>query len=195
MSLTRQILRGLVLVVFVSILAFLYIGVQGEALAKPVVVPGTSRQAAVEAVLSDPTGKSNLSGQVSFSETASGVLIQATVNSAPSGLHGFHIHETGSCQNRGNAAGGHFNPDQVKHGKLIVDGFARAHAGDLGNILIAADGTGSLQQSIPGLTLTEGRYAIANRAIILHAGKDDFSQPTGNAGGRIGCGVIALSKP
>ncbi|HEY9647891.1 MAG TPA: superoxide dismutase family protein, partial [Chroococcidiopsis sp.] len=106
--------------------------------------------------------------------------------------HGFHIHENGSCDNAGNGAGGHFNPNNVKHGKLIVDGFDQAHAGDLGNILVAADGHGTLSQTVPGLTLSDGLYAIASRAVILHAQRDDFSQPVGNAGARIGCGTIDL---
>lgn len=194
MNLTHRIVRGLVFAFCLGLLAFLYVGVQGEALAKPMSTIATSAEVA-KVSLSDPSGKSKLGGQVSVFKTAKGVLIQASVSNAPSGFHGFHIHETGSCKNNGNAAGGHFNPDQVKHGKLIVDGFANAHAGDLGNILIAADGTGSLTQSLPGLTLTDGKYAIANRATILHAQRDDFGQPTGNAGGRIGCGVITLGKP
>lgn len=153
--------------------------------------------AVAQAMLSDPSGKTPLSGNVTFTATAKGLLIQATVNNAnnsSAGQHGFHIHENGSCDNAGNAAGGHFNPDNVKHGNLIVDGFTNAHAGDLGNFLLESNGAGSLSETLPGLTLTDGKYAIANRAIVLHAQKDDFSQPTGNAGGRIGCGVITLSQ-
>ncbi|MGA7933136.1 MAG: superoxide dismutase family protein, partial [Kovacikia sp.] len=151
-------------------------------------------QSTAQVKMSDPAGKSNLSGQITFTETGKGMLIRATVKNAPSGLHGFHIHEKGSCADVGNAAGGHFNPDGVKHGRLITDGFANAHAGDLGNILIAPNGTGSLTQTVPGLKLTKGKYPIAKRAVIVHAKKDDFGQPTGNAGGRIGCGVISLSR-
>ncbi|WP_421659338.1 superoxide dismutase family protein [Leptothermofonsia sp. ETS-13] len=188
MNPTRRFVRGLIVAVLLSLLAFLYIGVQGA-----IATPNPDTRTA-QATLSDPSGKSNLNGQVSIFETAKGLLLKAAVSDTPAGLHGFHIHEKGSCKDGGNGAGGHFNPDQVKHGKLIIDGFANAHAGDLGNILIGLDGTGSMAQTIPGLRLTEGKYAIANRAIILHAQKDDFGQPTGNAGGRIGCGVIALSK-
>lgn len=154
----------------------------------------SSGSTTAEAVLSDPSGDSSLSGQVRFTETKSGLQIAATVENAPPGYHGIHIHEKGSCAEAGNAAGGHYNPAGVKHGKLLTDGFENAHAGDLGNILILQNGTGTLTQTIPGLSLTEGQYAIADRAVILHANRDDFGQPTGNAGGRIGCGTVSFSK-
>jgi Cu-Zn family superoxide dismutase len=152
--------------------------------------PAIAQTAVAQAVISDPSGNTSLNGNATFTETARGLLIQATVNGATAGQHGFHIHENGTCADGGNAAGGHFNPDKVQHGKLIVDGFANAHAGDLGNLLVETNGSGSFTGTISGLSLTDSKYAIANRAIVLHAKKDDFGQPTGNAGGRIGCGVI-----
>jgi Cu-Zn family superoxide dismutase len=194
MNTLRRVIRRLILVISLSLLAFLYVGLQGGASVDSSWVASTASLGTATATLSDPSGKSNVRGQASFTETAKGLLIKATVSKAPPGLHGFHIHEKGSCQDNGNAAGGHFNPDKVKHGKLVTDGFANAHAGDLGNISIAPNGSGSIRQTIPGLTLTKGKYAIANHAIILHAKKDDFGQPTGNAGGRIGCGVIKTTK-
>ena len=133
-------------------------------------------------------------GMAQFVETQEGIQIQASLTGTPQGTHGFHIHAKGSCAEGGTAAGGHYNPDSVKHGFLLEDGFANAHAGDLGNIVVAADGTAELTESIPGLTLAEDNYAIANLAVILHADPDDLtSQPTGNAGGRIACGIIQLS--
>ena len=82
----------------------------------------------------------------------------------------------------------------MQHGFLIEDGFAKAHAGDLGNIVFVEDGTAELTATIPGLTLNDNDYAIANLAVILHADPDDLiSQPTGNAGARIGCGIIQTS--
>ncbi|MGP1375552.1 MAG: superoxide dismutase family protein [Almyronema sp.] len=132
-------------------------------------------------------------GYAQFQTTHEGLQIQASLLGTPTGAHGFHVHTTGSCADGGQAAAGHFNPDEVPHGYLPDDGFANAHAGDLGNITIDEAGTGTLTLAVPGLTLTQGRYAIADRAVILHADPDDFGQPTGNAGGRIGCGVIQLS--
>lgn len=78
----------------------------------------------------------------------------------------------------------------VPHGDLLKDGFQHAHAGDLGNIEIGPDGKGTLKKVIPGLTLKEGKYGVVGRALILHEKEDNFGQPTGNAGGRIACGVI-----
>jgi len=132
-------------------------------------------------------------GKVSFTETDTGMVIEAQIKNTPPGEHGFHIHEKGSCEDGGKAAGGHYNPDGVKHGNLVKDGFANAHAGDLGNISVAEDGTATYQATIKGLTLKGDKYPIDALAVIVHEKPDDFGQPTGNAGGRIGCGIIALS--
>lgn len=135
----------------------------------------------------------SLSGEVQFEETPAGLKVSVSVVEAPPGWHGFHIHEKGDCADKGNAAGSHFNPDGVPHGDLLKDGFEHAHAGDLGNIEIDANGDGKLEKILPGLTLGEGKYGVIGRSVILHEKKDDFGQPTGNAGGRIGCGVIEPS--
>ena len=131
-----------------------------------------------------------ITGKVSFMETDEGLKINAVVENAPPGKHGIHIHENGSCEDHGNAAGGHFNPDSVPHGDLVKDGFTHAHAGDLGNIEIDANGKGTLEKTLPGLTLDRGKYGVMGRSLILHEKTDDFGQPTGNAGGRIACAVI-----
>lgn len=138
---------------------------------------------------------SNLSGKVEFEETAEGLKIQASVFNVPPGKHGFHIHEFGSCADSGKAAGGHFNPENAPHGLLAKDGFTRAHAGDLGNIEVSAEGGGQLDEAlISGLSLTSGKYNVTGKAVILHAKEDDFGQPVGNAGDRIGCGIITLNE-
>lgn len=136
---------------------------------------------------------SSISGKVTFTEMGEGLKIDAEISGAPAGKHGFHIHENGDCSDAGNAAGGHFNPDSAPHGDLIKDGFAHAHAGDLGNIEIDTSGNGKLEKLIPGLTLKEGQYGVAGRSVILHEKEDNFGQPTGNAGGRIACGLIPKS--
>lgn len=135
---------------------------------------------------------SKLSGTATLTPTTDGLRVVISVINAPPGLHGLHIHENGNCGNSGNDAGGHFNPDKVKHGFLPKDGFAGAHAGDLGNIEVHPDGTGTLSLTVSGLSLVDGPHAVAGRAIILHEKVDDFGQPTGNAGSRIGCGVITI---
>ncbi len=135
-----------------------------------------------------------VSGKVEFREASDGLKVAAAVQNVAPGKHGFHVHEKGVCVDGGNAAGGHFNPDGVSHGLLTKDGFAHAHAGDMGNMEVAADGTGSLETVLPGLTLDQGKYGITGRAVILHEKEDDFGQPTGNAGGRIGCGEIVVNQ-
>lgn len=142
------------------------------------------------AILGPTQPGSMITGKVTLEETSAGLQVRAEVQNAPAGIHGFHIHMNGDCSDAGNAAGGHFNPDAVPHGDLMKDGFAHAHAGDLGNITIETDGHGTLEKLLPGLTLKEGKYGVAGRSFILHEKTDDFGQPTGNAGGRIACGVI-----
>ena len=142
------------------------------------------------AVLKGTTADSKIAGNVKLEETGEGLKITAEVSNATPGRHGFHIHENGSCEDGGKAAGSHFNPDHSKHGLLAKDGPSAAHAGDLGNIEIGADGAGKYEATIPGLSLSSGRYNVAGKSIILHEKEDDLGQPVGNSGGRIGCGVI-----
>lgn len=124
-------------------------------------------------------------GTAALTEQAEGLRVAIQVLGLSPGEHGIHIHEKGDCGEGGNAAGGHFNPAGAPHGFLPKDG-AQAHPGDMGNITVQEDGTGTLELTLPGVKLQD----VVGRAIILHEKRDDFGQPTGNAGGRIGCGVI-----
>lgn len=133
---------------------------------------------------------SGVSGTVTLQDTGEGLKVRVEVAGVSEGKHGLHFHENGSCDDGGNAAGSHFNPDATQHGDIIHDGFEHAHAGDLANIEVGADGRGVLEKTVPRLTLTQGKYGVVGRSIILHEKEDDFGQPTGNAGGRIGCAVI-----
>lgn len=138
---------------------------------------------------------SQISGQATFQETPQGLKVTAQVSHLSPGKHGFHIHQNGACGDGGKAAGGHFNPDNAPHGLLLKDGLSHAHAGDLGNIEVGADGNGKLEETIPSLTLSEGKYSVAGKSVILHAKEDDLAgQPAGNAGDRIGCGEITPDK-
>jgi Cu-Zn family superoxide dismutase len=146
------------------------------------------------AMISGTTDKVPISGEVALLDTSDGLKVTVHILQAPPGSHAFHIHEFGSCDDEGKAAGAHYNPAGHPHGNLLKDGFNSAHAGDMGNITIGVDGTGSLEAVIPHVALSQGVYNVAGRAFILHEKVDDFSQPAGNAGARIGCGPIVLIK-
>ena len=135
---------------------------------------------------------SMIQGTVHFTDTAAGLQIKAQLSGIPPGSHAFHIHEFGSCADLGKAAGSHYNPLGAPHGHVLKDGIQHAHAGDLGNVLVAKDGTAALEATVKDVTLSGGKYDVAGRSVVLHEKVDDFSQPAGNAGNRIGCGVIVI---
>lgn len=130
-------------------------------------------------------------GTVRFAEREGRVDIVAEVRGVAPGEHGFHVHDAGLCEGPDFAsAGGHFNPAGHPHG---APSDAQRHGGDLGNLTVAADGTGKLMLSSDELTVTPGPGSVVGHAVIFHANPDDLkTQPTGNAGGRLGCGVVQL---
>ena len=132
---------------------------------------------------------SELSGFAAFSEKEGGVQVELTVHHAPPGWHAVHLHEKGDCSSDdGKSAGGHFNPDGHDHGSPHAPVH---HAGDLGNMWVDDGGNGYHSLFMPELTVDKGTHGVIGRGIIIHAGLDDLvGQPTGNAGGRIGCGEI-----
>ena len=158
-------------------------------------VGGNAWAVTAKAEIRGTTPESKISGVVTFQETPDGLLVQAQISGATPGVHGFHIHEKGSCGNQGNDAGAHFNPLGAKHGFFPKDGLEGAHLGDLGNIQVAGNGKGVLKYDhpIPKLRIRGGQYNIEGRAVIIHERPDDLSQPSGNAGARIGCGVIQVT--
>lgn len=135
---------------------------------------------------------SDISGTVFFEDSASGLKVTAEILGLTPGLHGFHIHEFGSCADAGKAAGGHFNPSGAPHGLMARDGALAAHPGDMGNLETDANGVSRLETALPGVTLSQGPLSVAGRSVIVHENPDDFSQPTGNAGGRAACGEILI---
>ncbi len=145
------------------------------------------------AVLKGTGPDSKAMGTVTLVDSKDGLMVSANLANAPAGPHGFHIHEFGSCEDTGKAAGSHYNPLNTPHGHATKDGMKKAHAGDLGNVDIAADGTGKLEAILKGVTLSGSKSSVGGRALILHEKNDDFGQPVGNAGGRIGCGPIIIT--
>jgi Cu-Zn family superoxide dismutase len=151
---------------------------------------GTAR-----AVLQSGAVNPGFSGTVTFTAEGGQVHVVADVAGVPPGEHGFHIHENGVCERdpagkHFTTAGGHFNPGGSPHG---CPNSSAHHAGDLGNIVVRADGTGHLDATTSTLSLT-GPNGVVGKAVILHAGVDDCtSQPVGNAGGRLACGVVAAA--
>lgn len=134
-------------------------------------------------------------GTAEVMEMPDGLMMTIKAVGFTPGAHGAHVHMTGVCTPPDFAsAGGHWNPTGKKHGKNNPDGM---HMGDMPNILIGADGSGELQFTIPGATLKSGPTPILDAdgaAVVIHAVADDLaSDPAGNAGGRLACGVLTAS--
>ncbi len=139
-----------------------------------------------------PSDGSKVSGVVTFTVKDGGVEISGEVHGLTPGKHGFHVHEFGDLSSpQGLATGGHFNPDKEKHGGPEDK---ERHVGDLGNITADADGKATIKMMDKMITLS-GPHSIIGRGLIVHAKADDLkSQPTGDAGGRVGQGVIGVAK-
>jgi Cu-Zn family superoxide dismutase len=132
---------------------------------------------------------SKLKGSASLSEKAEGVQIVIDLEGVPAGEHAAHIHEKADCSAaNASSAGEHFNPHGHQHG---LPNEEQRHLGDLGNITIDKEGKGTLEIVIPGANLRDvDEHSFVGRALIIHEKKDDGGQPSGNAGGRIGCAEI-----
>jgi superoxide dismutase, Cu-Zn family len=139
-----------------------------------------------------PAQDGKVAGTIHFKKEAGGVRVSGTVTGLAAGAHGFHIHEFGDCSAADfTSAGGHFNPTGDPHG---APKDARRHEGDLGNIEAKSDGSATIDYVDSKLGFT-GAQSILGRGVIVHANPDDFkTQPTGNAGGRVACGVIGIAK-
>ncbi len=136
-----------------------------------------------------PTQGNAVTGIVMFHAMGDHVMAHARVSGLkPGGEHGFHLHEKGDCASTdGTSAGGHFNPAGAPHGPQ--DG--PHHAGDMPSLKADASGVADLKFMLHGVSIGSGAADIVNRAVIVHANPDDFkTQPTGNAGARIACGVV-----
>ena len=168
------------ILVVASIMAVAVVSAQAQSVTKGV------------AVLS-PTQGSKVSGTVTFTQVNGGVRIVADVTGLAPGEHGFHIHEFGDCSAPdATSAGGHFNPRHTQHG--APDASAR-HAGDFGNLKANTAGQAHYDR-VDKTILLNGPESIVGHSVIVHEKTDDFiTQPTGNAGTRVACGVIGVAKP
>ncbi|SFJ78990.1 superoxide dismutase family protein [Thermoflavimicrobium dichotomicum] len=151
----------------------------------------SSHSLSATAELVDNQGKKI--GTASFQQTGNGVEITVKAEGLPPGEHGFHIHETGKCEVPDfKSSGGHFNPNQKKHGKHNEQG---THAGDLENLTVNHEGKVTNTQVIPNVTLEKGKESsllkAGGTALVIHEKADDYrTDPAGNAGKRIACGII-----
>lgn len=150
--------------------------------------------AKASATLAPTTMDMMIGGTAAFEQSGSGVKLVLTVTKAPPGMHGTHIHAGGSCAADAmgapaGAAGLHWDPTMAMHGNPASGAH---HLGDLGNLTVAADGTGRLEMTSSGWTIGTGAATdVVGHTVIIHAMPDDLvTQPTGNSGGRIACGVI-----
>ena len=168
----------------------------GLALAADAPAPSPTGAAVTDAVaVVTPTQGQTVTGTVRFHRDGEAVHVTGELAGlAPNAKHGFHLHEFGDCSAPdGASAGGHFAPEGHPHGAPDP---AAHHAGDLGNVEADAAGHAKVDVTVKGLGLATGDRAIVGRAVIVHAQPDDLtSQPAGNAGPRVGCGVVGVAKP
>jgi Cu-Zn family superoxide dismutase len=138
-----------------------------------------------------PTAGNKVAGVVTFTKVPNGIKVVADVEGLTQGMHGFHVHQYGDCSApNADSAGGHFNPEGMMHGAPTGP---ERHVGDLGNIAADQNGKAHLEWTDKLLSF-EGRDSIIGRGLIVHAMVDDLvSQPAGNAGPRVACGVIGIS--
>ncbi len=131
-------------------------------------------------------------GTAAFSQTEAGVAIKVDVSNLPPGTHGIHIHAVGKCEGPDfKSAGGHLNPDMKKHGTENPEG---PHAGDMPNLEVGSDGQAHTTILAKGVTLGSGPNSLfhdGGTSIVIHEKADDYkTDPSGNSGNRIACGVV-----
>ena len=136
-----------------------------------------------------PTAGQNCHGVVHFKQDGDSVKVVADLEGlTPGQKHAFHIHQYGDCSSSdGTSAGGHYNPEGHQHGLPANE---TRHAGDLGNVEADSQGKAHYELTVNNISVSGPKNPIIGRGVIVHAKADDGSQPVGNAGGRIACGVI-----
>jgi superoxide dismutase, Cu-Zn family len=138
----------------------------------------------------EPTTTGKAKGTVRFIESGDKLRVVARIEGlTPNQKHAMHVHEGTECGPDGMKAGGHYNPEKHEHG---LPEKAQRHAGDLGNLQANAKGVAELDITVDNITINGQKNPVIGRAVIVHEKPDDGGQPTGNAGGRIGCGLIKM---
>lgn len=140
-----------------------------------------------------PTRGNSAAGTVTFTQKGDKVLVVAELSGLrPNAEHGFHVHDKGDCSSGdGMSAGGHFNPFGKQHGHLASGG---RHAGDMPNLKADASGHARIATELDIISVSDGAASVVGRGVIVHAQPDDYrSQPVGNAGARLACGVVQRS--
>lgn len=147
-------------------------------------------QSAVAAL--DPTAGNSAKGTIGFEQRGDKVFVDAKISGLAPGPHGFHVHEKGDCSSSdAMSAGGHFNPTGKPHGN---PGSPDHHAGDIPMLVADASGNASLSMEVGPMSIGSGATDIVGKAVIVHKDPDDYTtQPAGNSGARMACGVIAKS--
>jgi Cu-Zn family superoxide dismutase len=159
---------------------------------------GCTRGAVVQTAPARTTAHADLAdasgqpvGSATLTQTPHGVLISAQLHDLPPGQHAFHVHAVGKCEPPFTSAGPHFNPTSRQHG---IENPAGMHGGDMPNITVPQSGTVQFQVLNPMVSISEGGNRLLDEdgaALVVHATADDYvSDPAGNAGARIACGVI-----
>jgi Cu-Zn family superoxide dismutase len=140
-----------------------------------------------------PTAGNKVSGTVTFTEVADGVQVRAEITGLIPGNHGFHVHEFGDCSAAdATSAGAHFNPTKQPHAGPDAP---ERHVGDMGNVEADASGKATLEYVDHQISLTNDQRSVIGRSVVVHAKADDLkSQPAGDSGARVACGVIGRAK-
>ena len=156
-----------------------------------VLVSCRSGRGAMATATLNPSEGQTAKGTVHFQDVGDGTAeVVVDLTGVPPGEHGFHVHDKGDCGNNGANAGPHFDPTHMVHGDPQAQSH---HAGDFGNVTANANGEVHTHFETHSVTVKEGMLSVVGHAVVLHGNPDDLvSQPSGNAGPRIACGVVTL---
>jgi superoxide dismutase, Cu-Zn family len=175
-----------------SLIALVFLLIGG--LAAQAQTPEGKSSASLKAVaVLHPTAGNKVSGTVTFTQAGDGVQVRAEITGLTPGNHGFHVHEFGDCSAAdASSAGAHFNPTHKPHAGPDAQ---ERHVGDMGNVQADASGKAALEYVDHQISLTNDERSAIGRSVVVHAKADDLkTQPAGDSGARVACGVIGIAK-